>query len=141
MSGALHNLIAGQSQAQLDNRTIYRGTTAGLQASIRLQLDGTADEVADGTGGLWSEFMEWLPGGADAGSWEVYAAHSGDALQVGSDSTGAWLALSSERNWHLSNPVNLTTVEAVLTISFRAVGSGAGTGIISGVITLQCENT
>jgi hypothetical protein len=78
------------------SHTVPGGTA---QSGVRIATDRDVDEKQ---AAVYTDRADWLDAGGTASNYEVRVSHnSGDALDAGSDSTGVYLALSSNREWYL----------------------------------------
>jgi len=148
MSGALGALVARGRSIQLPpNGTYNANTTGGGTATFRFRfnsvgdVDTTSESTSNGNATVdrkpaWAGYYQDQP--ASVGSpYEIrLTVTSGTSPnEVGSDTTGSWLALSSNRQWGLTRTGTGTT-QGTYTIEIRAAASG--TVMASGSFTFQC---
>lgn len=115
----------GANDSQLDPTPAF--------ASVAFESDG---DVSETTVGGSADAGDWITPKASApGGYEIHVHQdSGDALDVGSAALDTWLALTSTRQWDLTQ-TGVGTKVASLTAQIR-LGS---TVLSSGTITLQAQ--
>lgn len=86
-------------RVQLSNQTIDDVVTqpATAEAQYRVESDGEVRSITEGNG---NEFLETWGTNPNL-AYEVRASIVSGSLSGGSDVTGAWLALSTDRRWRV----------------------------------------
>ena len=140
---------ATRATVRLDNLSPSVSTASGVESGYRLSSDGKVywkddsnSVKTDWEAATGAELTSnWItPVGAAGAAYEVRATkNSGDTLDVDSSALSSWLALSSNREWMLTNSSNGTEKSTNLTIEIR---SSTSEGVLdSCTVVLTTENT
>lgn len=132
MSGALLLAASVGVNVDISNQTIsdFAIATNDARASYQLRSDGSVWELLLQGGN--SELEKWIdPDSAAPGDYEVRVTVNSGSLDIG-DSTGIWLALTSNRSWGCE-VTGIGTSTANITVDIR-LGSLT---VASAVITLD----
>lgn len=116
------------------NVTIVLTSQTGLGGIIDQVFSGTAvasyqiasnGKVYKTVGATTTEIEQWCTPTSAAGNYEVFATlNSSTGSGLASGTTGAWLALTSNRTWTVTESTSGNTSTAQLGMQIRRVGTG-----------------
>ena len=117
---------AGGIQATLDpDGSAYNnfGASSPVYAGVRLHNNGS--QYAMSAGGAWNSVGAgyWLNSGTTSNFWVRATLVSGGPLDGSSSATGSWLALTTTRDWLITDFVGGTEAEVKLELSTDASGT------------------
>lgn len=131
---------AGGIQATLDpDGTDYHRFGASAPVYAGVKLDNNGSQYAMSAAGAWSSVGAgyWLNSGTTSNFWVKATLVSGGPLDAGSSATGSWLALTTSRDWVITDFIGGTSADVKLELSTDA----SGTPITNTVTyTLYAEN-
>ena len=110
---------------------------AGSTATVSYQIASNG-KVYKTIGATTTEIEQWCTPTSAAGDYEVFATlNSSTGSGLASGTTGAWLALTSNRTWTVTESTSGNSSTAELGMQIRKIGTG--TVLATATITLEAE--
>lgn len=118
----------------ITNQSITDSDATAAYAYYFLTAGGQVEQSTQAGGASPSNIEQWCTPTSAASNYEARVTVTSGSLTGGS-STGTWLALSSTRNWYVSESTSGNTKQCIFTVEIRRTGTT--TVLDSATITLE----